>query len=190
MAHIVHTMSLQLIFPFLSFMSLVQTPQPAGPAPHETDARRLQLTVRTDRQAYSIKGTMLMEVQLTNVGEDTLYVYRWDLCWGQGLALNMRVKDSEGRDVHTTILWDCIPPPPKPDEPSQFIRLEPSNFYGLRDEIKLREIVNKPGKYQLIIQIGSSLSPEFLKDAGFPNLPYWTTPDKPLTRRIRITVTP
>jgi hypothetical protein len=183
-------MSLQLIFVLLSFGTLLQTSQSSGPALHETDTTRLQLTVRTDKQTYSIKSEMLLEVQLTNVGRDTVYVYRWNLCWGQGPALNMRVKDAEGRDVYTSILWDCIPPPPKPGEPSQFIRLEPSNFYGLRNEIKLRQIVNKPGKYQLTIQIGSFPSPEFLKDAGFPNLPYWTTLDKPLTRRILITVTP
>jgi hypothetical protein len=184
------TISAQLIFLVLSFLRLVQTPQPSTPALHETDTTRLQLTVRTDKQTYSIKDKMLMEVQLTNVGQDTVYVYRWDLCWGRGLALNMRVKDSQGRDVYTAILWDCIPPPPKPDEPSEFIRIEPSNFYGLRDEIKMREIVNRPGEYQLIIQFGSSLSTEFLKDAGFPKLPYWTTPDKPLRKSIHITVSP
>ncbi len=180
-------MWLPLIFLFLFCERLTQSP---APAVHKTDATRLQFTVRTDRRTYSIKGKMLMEVQLTNVGKDTVYLYRWDLCWGQGLALNLRVQDSAGQDIQTGILWDCIPPPPKPDDLSEFIRIEPSNFYGLRDQIKLREIVNKPGEYDLLIQFGSSLSPEFVTSAGFPKLPYWTTPDKPLARRIHITVTP
>ena len=133
---------------------------------------------------------MQIEVQLTNAGSDVVYLYRWDLCWGQGPALNLSVEDSAGRGVQTEFLWDCVPPPPRSDEANEFIRIDPSNFYGLSSRIKLREIVNKPGAYNLTIRFGSSLSPEFLKDGGFPERPYWTTLDKPLTQKIHITVAP
>jgi len=131
-----------------------------------------------------------MEVQLTNIGAETVYLWSWYLCWGQGPALNLWVEDSEGREVHTSALWDCVPPPPKPADLSEFIRIDPSNFYGLRDEINLREIVNKPGKYKLTIQFTGFLSPETLVNMGFPKLPYWRPPEKPLTTIIYISVTP
>jgi hypothetical protein len=118
-----------------------------------------------------------------------VYLYRWDLCWGQGPALNLWVDDAAGRGVNTETLWDCVPLPPRTDDPSEFVRIEPANFYGVRNEFKLREIVKKPGEYTLTVQFGSALTLELLKEFGFPKLPYWTRPDRPLTKKIHITVT-
>lgn len=185
-----YSVSLQLVFLLLFSARSSNTLQSPASTFHESSVPRLQLTVRTDKRTYSIKGKMQIEVQLKNGASDTVYLYRWDLCWGQGPALNLWVEDSAGRGVQTEFLWDCVPPPPRPADPSEFIRIDPANFYGLSNRIKLREIVKKPGAYAITIRFGSSLSPEFLKDAGFPQRPYWTTLDKPLTQKIQIRVTP
>jgi hypothetical protein len=182
-------MALQFVLLF-AFTLSTQLPHTPARASGDAQTPQLQLRVRTDRRTYSIKGKMQMEVQLTNVGMETVYLWRWDLCWGQGPTLNLWVEDSDGHEVHTDVLWDCVPPPPKPEGLSDFIRIDPSNFYGLRDEINLREIVNKPGKYKLSIEFTGFLSPEDLANMGFPKLPYWRPPEKPLTADVYITVTP
>ncbi len=108
---------------------------------------------------------------------------------GQGPSLNVHVLDSSGHDIYTDFLPDCVPPPPKLEGMSEFIRIDPGNFYSLSDDFKLRQLVNKPGEYTLIVQCGSWPTPALLVEAGFPKLPYWTE-DKPLVAKVHITVRP
>lgn len=72
---------------------------------------------------------------------------------------------------------------------SEFIRIDPGKFYGRSDDFKLRELVNKPGEYTVIVQCGSWPTTAFLAEAGFPKLPYWAE-DKPLIAKVHITVRP
>ncbi len=172
------------------FATIGTIAQSSAPQSEEATPQRLQLTVRTSKNVYRLGGTMHLETQLTNIADDTVYVWRWNLCWGQGPALNMQVLDSSGHDVHTDILLDCVPPPPKLEDMSEFIRVDPGNFYGRSDDFKLRELVNKPGEYTLIIRCGSWPSPTFLAEAGFPKLPYWNANGKPLVAKVDIVVKP
>src|SRR5258708_36292968 len=96
----------------------------------------LQLSVRTNRTVYSMKDKLHIEVQLTNAGNSDVYVWDWFFCWGQGSDLSIHAFDANGKMVQPVsgILIDCVPPPPKEHDTSQFIRLEPGRFYGVSAE--------------------------------------------------------
>ena len=150
----------------------------------------LQLSVRTDRVTYSMKDKLHIEVQLTNVGQSDVYVWRWIFCWGQGPALSIHALDQKGEWVQpkSSFLLDCLPPTPKEHDASQFIRIEPGRFYGVTDDFNLPDLVDGPGKRTLEIGLSGVLSKEIIREFGFPNLPYWTSDDKPLFARVRIRV--
>jgi hypothetical protein len=127
---------------------------------------------------------------VTNVSQETVYLYQWDLCWGQGPALSLFVVDSSGNTVGPGFLLDSIPPPPKPGDMSEFMRLDPQMFFGTADEFVVRDLVNKPGNYTFKIQLGSALTAEWLAEPCFPKLPYWTREDKPIATEMHISVRP
>ncbi|HWH59000.1 MAG TPA: hypothetical protein VN682_15335 [Terriglobales bacterium] len=151
----------------------------------------LQLSVRADRSSYSLKDKLHMEVQLTNVGNSDIYVWDWIFCWGQGSAISIHAFDDKGKMVQPVsgFLIDCVPPPPKEHDTTQFIRLEPGRFYGVSEDFDMRDLVDGPGNRILTISIGGVLSRDFLHKFGYPDLPYWTSDDKPLSARISIRVT-
>lgn len=152
---------------------------------------QLQLSIRTDRSVYSMKDKLHMEVQLTNVGKSDVYVWDWIFCWGQGSALSIHAFDDKGKMVQPVsgFLIDCVPPPPKEHDTSQFIRLEPGRFYGIADDFDIRDLVDGPGNRTLSISISGVLSHDFLRKFGYPDLPYWTSDDKLLFDRVPIRVT-
>jgi hypothetical protein len=178
------------LFSGLLFVSIVTIVQYSAASRDHATPSRLQLTVRTDKKVYSLHEKLHMETQVTNVSRDTVYLYQWDLCWGQGPALSLFVVDSSGSTVEPAFLLDCVPPPPKSGDMSQFVKLDPNMFFGTSDEFVLRDFVKKPGNYTFEIQLGSALTPEWLAGMGFPKLPYWTREDKPLERKLQITVKP
>jgi len=151
----------------------------------------LQLSVRADRSSYSMKDKLHMEVQLTNVGNSDIYVWDWIFCWGQGSAISIHAFDNKGKMVQPVsgFLIDCVPPPPKEHDTSQFIRLEPGRFYGVSEEFDMRDLVDGPGSRTLIVSIGGVLSHDFLRKSGYPDIPYWTSDDKSLSARVQIQVT-
>jgi hypothetical protein len=73
---------------------------------------------------------------------------------------------------------------------SEFTRLNPHMFFGTTDEFVVRDLVNNPGNYTFKIQFGSALTGEWLAEAGFPKLPYWTREDKPIVTKLHISVRP
>ena len=157
---------------------------------HPNDPQ-LQLSIRTDRSVYSMKDKLHMEVQITNVGNSDVYVWDWIFCWGQGSALSIHAFDDKGKMVQPVsgFLIDCVPPPPKEHDTSQFIRLEPGRFYGIADDFDMRDLVDGPGNRTLAISISGVLSHDFLRKFGYPDLPYWTSDDKFLFSRVPIRVT-
>ena len=142
-----------------------------------------------DRKTYSISYKLKMEVQLTNISQEDIYVYEWYLCWGQGPALNLQVFDASGKFIGPGFTFDCVPPPPKPGDLTQFARIEPAKFYGIRDTFGLRELVKKSGEYDLVVQCGAFLPTDYWAKEGFPNLNYWTSKHPRLKAKVHITVT-
>jgi hypothetical protein len=139
-----------------------------------------------------MKDKMHIEVQVANGGDDDVYIWDGIFCWGQGGALNIRALTSAGKQVHpaSDFLLDCVPPPPKEGDLTQFIRIGPGRFYGLTGDFDLRDLVDGPGERTLVIRLGGVLSLEFIRTLGYPELPYWTSEDKPLISEVHLTITP
>ena len=76
-----------------------------------------------------------------------------------------------------------------------FIKLEPGRFYGVADEIKVTDVVSKPGDYNISVTCSSFISrssiKEFLKHDPISSLPVWTMEQPTITApRVHIVVKP
>jgi hypothetical protein len=76
-----------------------------------------------------------------------------------------------------------------------FIKLEPGRFYGIADEIKVTDVVSKPGQYNIDVTYNSFISRrlinEFLSHDSIAKLPLWTMEQPTIrARRLRIVVQP
>jgi len=155
----------------------------------------IQLTVRTDKKTYRMSDKIRMETQLLNSGNEDVYIWEWDLCWNFARGLSMYFTMADGTPVQGNLLFDCVPPPPKEGNVYAFIKLEPGRFYGIADEIKLTDVVSKPGEYDISVTYNSSLSrsfiKEFFKHDPISTLPVWTM-EQPTVKapKVRIVVQP
>ncbi len=178
-----------LLIPAFAGLALGQSKPPHAQAPSKQAAVPLQLSVRIDRQTYRMSDSMKMETQITNIGNDDVYLYDWNLCWNFARWLKMMVFDSKGAYVHTHFLVDCVPPPPRPGDVYQFIKLEPGRFYGIADESPIRDMVNEPGEYDLDVSYEScmpaELVSEFFSHDPISKLPLWTM-EKPILKANRV----
>ncbi len=118
-----------------------------------------------------------------------MYIYEWDLCWNFARGLSMHWSTPDGTPVQGSFLFDCVPPPPKEGNVYAFIRLQPGRFYGIADEIKVSDVVSKPGEYNLSVTYGSSISSsfinEFLNHDPIAILPVWTM-EQPIVKASRV----
>ena len=164
-----------------------KAPTPAAPA--------LRLAVSTDRQTYRMSDKIKMETQILNAGREDVYIWGWDLCWNPARGLSMYVTKPDGKAVHGDFLFDCLPPPPAEGHVYDFIKLEPGRFYGITDEIKVTDVVSKPGEYVIDVTYNSFISRSFIKDYlshdPIAKLPVWTM-EQPTIKapRVRIVVQP
>jgi len=92
-----------------------------------------------------------METQLLNTGNEDVCIWEWDLCWNFARGLSMYFTTADGTPVQGNFLFDCVPPPPKEGNVYAFIKLEPGRFYGIADEIKVTDVVSKPGEYDISV---------------------------------------
>ena len=161
--------------------------KPASPA--------LRLTVRTGQHAYRMSDKVRMETQLLNTGNEDVYIWEWDLCWNFAQGLSMYLTTPDGTPVQGNFLFDCVPPPPKEGNVYAFIKLEPGRFYGIADEIKVTDIVSKPGEYDISVTYKSSISRSFIKEFlnhdPISTLPVWTMEQAAIKApRVRIIIKP
>jgi hypothetical protein len=136
-----------------------------------------------------MSDTITVETQLTNVSNEAVFVDEWNLCWNFARGLVLNVSDANGAEVHTDFLPDCVPPPPRPGDVYRFVKIDSGRFYGLLDKFPIKEIVNKPGEYDLDVSFEGSISAEwvsqFLASDPISKLPLWTR-EKPVLHAARI----
>ena len=136
-----------------------------------------------------------LEVQLTNTGSSTVYVYD-DVCFNPGNFLTIEVFTASGKEVSVpiTFLRDCLPPPPRRNDTSGFFRLESQSFYGIIENYAIRELVAGPGEYDVVVHYEAALSKNWIAKYGgtkIATLPVWTREQPVLTsNRLRINVKP
>jgi len=156
---------------------------------------KMALTVRSTQQSYRMSDTVPLEVQLTNTGTNPLYLFD-DVCWNPGNFLTIHVFTTDGKEVSGKLeyLRDCLPPPPRRDDISSFIRLEPRTFYGVQEDFTARELVPGPGDYDIVVHYEAALSADWIAKYGgakMANLPIWTR-DRPLltSNHVRVSFAP
>lgn len=130
----------------------------------------LSVAVRTAKMSYGIKENINLEIQLENVGTESLLLCR-NLGWGVGRT-DVRVLDSAGKEVNTTFLADEVPPPPRDQD---FIELRPNEFFGIRLTEIATHFVNSPGTYNFFVVYSSSVSEEWARRyVKLPPQPLWS----------------
>jgi len=158
-------------------------------------APSLELAVRTDQQTYRMSDKIRLETRLLNTGNEDVYIWEWDLCWNPARGLSMYFTTSDGSPAHGDFFFDCVPPPPKEGNVYAFIKLEPGRFYGVADEIKVTDVVSKPGEYDIGVTYNSFVSRSFIKESfkhdPIAKLPLWTMEQPTITApRVHIVVKP
>jgi hypothetical protein len=178
----------------LTILSAAQYPEPAT---RQTVHPQLQLRVKSDRQVYSIRDKIRLELEVRNVGNDSIYVPRSSFCLGSGGSgqLEVQILNSLGREVRG-VIRDCLPVPPLPPKPgeifcdtAEYILLAPSSFFGFLDELRVKEFMVKPGNYTLVIRYEGIMTDDLVPKSRFP-LPYWTKDNEPLVSKLHISITP
>ena len=124
----------------------------------------LALTLNADRITYKMSDTLHLEIRLTNIGSEDVYLWDQDMCWNPARGLSMRVMIPDGKEVQSPILLDCLPPPPRQGDSYQFLRIAPHAFYGQVYRFKVAELVNKPGEYTIHATFSSFLSASFIAE--------------------------
>jgi hypothetical protein len=161
----------------------------------EPPRHQLTLSVRAMRQVYRLGDKIEFESRLTNTGKVDVYLFD-DLCTGFADGLGLSVYDSAGKEVprvsdaYLGFLPDCIPPPPKPGDMSQFLRLPLGHFYGHTISLKIQDFARKPGEYDFVFEYHPFISASLLAESGFPKVSFWTSEEKPLKCRVRVKVIP
>jgi hypothetical protein len=157
------------------------------------NAAALALAVRTDRHTYRMSDIIQMETRILNTGNEDVYIWDWDFCWNPARGLSRHVTTPDGTPVQGSFLFDCVPPPPVKGNVYAFIKLEPQQFHGVADEIKVTDIVSQPGEYDIQVTYNSFLSSsfiqKFLSRDPISNLPVWTMEQPTITApSIRIVI--
>ena len=98
-----------LLIPAFAGLALGQSKPPHAQAPSKQAAVPLQLSVRIDRQTYRMSDSMKMETQITNIGNDDVYLYDWNLCWNfaRWLKIPAQIPVVQLRDIRDGFPFSC-----------------------------------------------------------------------------------
>jgi hypothetical protein len=155
----------------------------------------LQLSIRTDRTAYRENDFMEFQMQITNYGPNSPYVWRTDLCWECTTGLKFHIITADGREIVSGTNTDLPTPPPRPGHLEAFIRIESQTFYGTITQMKVSNLFPKPGKYSFFLTYESALPAEFAswfpKDDPATKIPVRMQGDPTLvSNQLQITIEP
>jgi hypothetical protein len=112
----------------------------------------------TDRASPSFRDSLVIDVGLRNDGPDDVYIFQ-GLAWGPGGGLVLHLRNQDGAEIPPVVFDDTVMAPPRSQHDStMFIRLEEGNFFGIRRELPLKDLVKAPGKYSLQVEYRSPAS--------------------------------
>jgi hypothetical protein len=102
--------------------------------------------------------------------------------------------------VNGDFLLDCVPPPPKPGNVYQFIKIGSGELHGRTDTFKVKDLINKPGEFDIEVTfnsfisssfISSSFIQKFLVNDPIAKLPVWTMEQPTITAsRVHVVINP
>jgi hypothetical protein len=143
---------------FFGVFSWTPTPQSKPSDRGASHPLPLELILKGDHSVYRMSDTLRLEIQLRNISNEDVFIWHWDLCWNPARGLTMWIIGADGKTVQGSFLADCVPPPPRSGDPYQFVKVGPGNLYGLFENLKLSDYVNKPGEYDIYATFNSFLS--------------------------------
>jgi hypothetical protein len=148
---------------------------------------KLEVSIRSQKITYSLKEDLQLEIQLTNTGTDSLFI-DGGLFFDDG-RLNLWIFDEKGKQVYPALPRDLLPPPP-PNK-RNFLELHTDEFFGLRINDPMKNLVNSPGTYEIVVDYMSFIPEDWArKYLRLPIAKLWTLErGKVTSNRIRITVT-
>ena len=117
----------------------------------------LSLRIIPNASIVHANDTLLMKVEVMNIGNDAIYLRTDDLCLNPGAGLTLKVSDPSGRALKTSVPLTCVSVPASADRDS-LVRLAPDAFYGLLIRIQPSRISPKPGRYLLNFALRGTLT--------------------------------
>ena len=134
----------------------------------------LNISIRLDKPSYRLGNTATVEVNLKNIGDVPITIYK-KLGWGCLGSLGYGLADSQGRGLMPTFIAASFYGPPI--SPEDFITLRPDEAIQTHREIEIgrQEGIKKPGLYHLSVwynnPVSQDFAPEGLKnvDGGWPS---------------------
>ena len=138
----------------------------------------LFVTLRTDKLIFQPSDRIGIEVLLTNVSSDPLYI-PVPLDWGESASLSLWASDSiSKKEIEGAFLADA--PTPLPKKREDFVLLLPNHILGLSDQMSLEDLnLSRPGKYDLYVDYHSPVPTEFSL-----GLPIWSKQDGPIQSKV------
>ena len=133
--------------------------------------------------------SLLLKVEITNVGNESILIHPSDLCLNPGAGLSLSVTDSSSRPVKVSLPLTC-PMATAASGPDGFIRIDPDAFYGRVLRLQLNKICPAPGTYDLTFTLHGVLSRKDI-EAALPRSRsvVFSADSAPLSDKVRITVT-
>jgi len=143
-----------------------------------------------DQTRYTLSQSLLIDVGIRNDGPDPVYIYG-DISWGYMAGLVLNLRDGSGKEIEPVITDDTVlPPPPRNDDPTMFVKLGPNDFFGTHRKLPVADLVKGPGKYSLQVQYRSPLFSSYV-DPKLRQLPaLWHEAPSIFSNIISFEVTP
>jgi hypothetical protein len=154
-----------------------------------TSKPKLALIISTEKPSISMSEGLHLELEFVNDGSGPILLYR-ELGAGVGRT-NLRIFDDHGKEVMTIFLADELPPPPPPHRKESFVEIKRNESYRTKLEDSLKNIVNGPGTYEMVIEYTSTISEGWARRyLSLPVERIWTRERGMIvSNHIRITVT-
>jgi len=117
----------------------------------------LFLRVIANKIVVHPEDSLMLKVEVTNVGRDPILLLPDDLCLNPEAGLNLRITDSGGHEIKTATPLTCVPTPSLSDQ-ERFVRVDPDAFYGRVLRLQLSRLLPKPGVYTLEFTLHGTLT--------------------------------
>jgi hypothetical protein len=118
----------------------------------------LFFNVIPQRNTLTAADTLLLKVEITNIGHDVVLIAMDDLCLNPEAGLTLNVTDEASKPIKMSVPLTCIPDSSATDR-EHFIRLAPDAIFARLIRLQGSRIAAKPGTYVLSFTLRGTLQP-------------------------------
>ena len=105
--------------------------------------------------------TLLLKIEITNIGKDVVLIAMDDLCLNPYAGLSLSVTDKDSKPIKMSVPLTCIPDTAASDR-ERFVRLAPDAIYGRLIRLQGSRIAPKPGAYLMTFTLRGTVAPKRL----------------------------